>query len=449
MDKIVLTPPHDQEIEKAVLGAIFLSVEAFDNVVDILSSEDFYITTHQNIFAQIKNFHKSYGGSNIDYVSFKAFLEKENALEKCGGEEVLFSFASGDFTCSNIDIYAKMLIEKSVRRKLLKLSQDIKNRVFDQSEESNDIVDKIEKDFTDISQKETSSDRNFAIGSDLVTDVAEAIIDGRKTRSIPSGFTTLDSYTSGFRGGEMIIIGARPGIGKTAFSLSMMLSMIQRDVKVGFFSLEMSGEQLLKRLFSNKSQIPFKKIRDNRLDKPVNGEGESKDAQRLLDAAEILSECDFYIQDEPNMKLSHIKSQARKMKREHNIDILMIDYIGLISVESDSKNPRYEQVRLISQSIKQLARELDVPIIMLSQVTRDSENNEPNLANLRESGAIEQDADAVIFLHRERKTKIEEQKEDIQKTKLILAKQRSGETGSFNIGFEGKYVRFVNLENPY
>ncbi len=260
--------------------------------------------------------------------------------------------------------------------------------------------------------------------------------------------------SGGFHPSDFIVIAARPSIGKTAFAISIIHRMITREpgYSVAFYSLEMSGIQVVERLISSESRVPLKQIREGRF-RSANRADTS--FTNVFNSTMKLGETNLYLFDTPNMKLSDIRTSARRLKREKNIQIIFIDYIGLIDSGEPSTVPRFEQVAIISRSLKALARELNIPVVVLCQVTRDAEGdkNEPQLNNLRDSGAIEQDADMVMFLHRQRKYNKEDLEKDssgnmsLQKTKVIVAKQRNGETGEFNVGFKSDIVSFEDLQN--
>jgi replicative DNA helicase len=254
---------------------------------------------------------------------------------------------------------------------------------------------------------------------------------------IPSGFAALDTMTSGFQDSEMIIIGARPSMGKTALALSMIQHIaIQKNIPTGFFSLEMSYTQIGQRLVSQVARISGSKIRSGMLTQA--------DFQRLQDAAGLCYDAPLCVADTPNMKMLDLRAMARKMKQQHQVKIIFIDYIGLITSENFSSNtPRHEQVSEISRSLKSLARELNIPIVALCQVSRDSEGKEPTLANLRDSGSIEQDADVVMFIHRERKATDDDGNGAID-AKILLAKQRNGPIGNVDLMFLPQYAKFEN-----
>jgi replicative DNA helicase len=269
---------------------------------------------------------------------------------------------------------------------------------------------------------------------------------------VKSGFAQLDDMTGGFQPSEFIVIGARPSVGKTAFAITIAVDIaIKRKEPVGFFSAEMTSMAIMERILSAEAKVDSKRIRSALL--------RTQDTTSIIDAAGRIYEGKLYIQDTPHIKLFDLRSQARRMKREKGIKILFIDYISLINPESNANVPRHEQVAEISRSLKSLARELQIPVVALSQVSRDAEGKEPNLANLRESGSVEQDADVVILLHRDRLVDPEHMENNkqsepvimlngfaVQETKVILAKQRNGETGIIRMGFQKQLVKFVELE---
>ncbi len=297
---------------------------------------------------------------------------------------------------------------------------------------------------------EGAAGTTYHVMSTLVSETLSRIqrrIDSDEDEGIRTGFTQLDNMTGGFQPSDFIVIGARPSVGKTALALSMARYMaVKENFRVGFFSLEMSATAITERLLAAESRIDFKRLRSTKLLK-------QSDLVSIIEAAEKLYEKKICIQDTPNMKLFDLRAQARRMQQKEGVQIIFVDYIGLINPDMDARIPRHEQIAQVSRSMKSLARELKIPIVCLSQVGRDSADKEPTLASLRESGAIEQDADVVLLLHRVLQSQNSEgeakgaDKPEIQPIKLILAKQRNGEIGDMQLGFHGRYVSFVNLDS--
>lgn len=441
----VQLPPHDIDSERSILGAIFLSQGSLEKIRDTLRVEDFYINKHQAIYKAILDFTESNPSVQLDLVSFKAFLKSEGKLSDCGGDSAIAELTKGDFIRGNIEFYAEVVKQHSTRRKLIQLSEYIKNTAYSLEDAVDESMDEIDKKFTDITQGGLNASQGYAeINDSFLDDLATTIFSGKQPDAIETGFKNLDRMTGGFKPYEMIVVGARPGRGKTALALNMAQHMLLNGKKVGFFSLEMNAVSLVKRMLSSLSHVSLRKIINHTIEKSQYENEESAEQKQVMDAISIFLERDpkLFIQDIPNMRLLDIRSQARHMRRNHDVDIIFIDYIGLISVDNvRSSAQRHDEIALASRSLKQLARELEIPIVVLSQLNRDAEaKGEPNLSSLRESGAIEQDADVVMFLHRE--SEIGEENQAIKEVKLILAKQRNGETGAMMLAFDGPVVTF-------
>ena len=432
-DKI---PPHNVEAEQAVLGAILLGWSSVSDVVTYLRSENFYSQQNQLIYESLMHLFSS--GIKGDLLTLVDDLTKNGKLEAAGGVAYISSLTDIVPTSANVDYYAKIVLDQSTRRNLIKISSEIKASSFDETKESRSILEDAEQKIfklTDINQ----SAQVLAM-KDVVPKVIQIIDTRYKNKNafsgIPSGLNDLDSMTSGFQKSELSIIGARPSMGKTAMALSMMENIaINQKIPCGFFSLEMSFEQIGQRLLSQVSRIPGHKIR--------SGMMKLDDLQKINDAAGRVFDSPLYIVDTPNMQLLDLRAMARRMVQSKGVKIIFIDYIGLISTQN-SAAPVYEQVSEISKSLKSLARELDIPVVALCQVARDAEGAEPTLAQLRGSGSIEQDADVVMFIHRERKKTEEGEKDPVQDAKLIVAKQRNGPIGDVNLLFLSSYTKFEN-----
>ncbi len=438
-------PPQNEEAERAVLGAILLNEKVLVEVTDFLGKDDFYKVAHQNLFDAIVTFRQE-STEALDLITLSAFLKRKSLVDQCGGLSYISTLTSDVPTTTNAAYYAKILKALSQRRKLLLFSSKLKDNAFDESQDIQKVIDEGEQSLSKLSNETAGSDAYYSI-KDLITDTISDIEDrsthGTKT-GIESAYTPLDSITGGFKNQELIIVGARPSIGKTAFALSLTLNMItKKKYRVGFFSLEMSAASLMERLLTGHSRVDFSHIRKATL--------KNSEMSAIIDASGSLYEAELYIQDTPNMKLMELRAQARRMKLEHDIQIMFVDYIGLIDAQADARIPRHEQISIISRSLKQLARELDIPVVCLSQVGRQADGVEPKLSDLRESGSIEQDADVVILLHRDvgkNRTDNEDdrQKNLMQETKIIMAKNRNGETGVFSLAFVSNIVRFEEME---
>lgn len=450
-------PPHNDDAERAVLGAILLSATAFSEVTEVLRKEDFYKAGHQVIFDAILSFHQENSSQTIDLITITEFLRSKDLLDRCGGMAYIVSLTSDVPTTTNAAYYARIVRSLSLRRAMLDLSGEIRDKVFDESQEIASLVDETERKMSELQASSGSFADKYQESSILVNKTVDRLMDRAKNGNkdgVKTGFTQIDDMTGGFQPSEFIVIGARPSVGKTAFAISMAIDIaIHRKIPTGFFSAEMTSMAIMERILSAEAKVDSKRIRTAIL--------RSQDMLSIVDAASRIYEGKLYIQDTPNIKLLDLRSQARRMKRERDIKILFIDYIGLINPEANPNVPRHEQVAEISRSLKALSRELQIPIVALSQVSRDAEGKEPNLANLRDSGSVEQDADVVILLHRDRLADMNSNNNDgkkdepspimmqgfpVQETKVIMAKQRNGETGIITMGFQNQLVRFVELE---
>ena len=438
-DKI---PPHNLEAEKATLGALLLDWSKIDEVGTMLTPDNFYSPQNKVIFESLRNL--SQRGVRGDLLTLIDDLTKEKNLEKAGGVSYISTLTDSVPTSANVDYYANIVHDSFMRRELLALSSEMKKDTYDESRNSKIILEETEQKIFRLA--DTNQTTNLHQMKDLVPSTIQLIDMRYKNKGecsgIPSGFTMLDSMTSGFQNSEMIIIGARPSMGKTALALSMMQNIaIDNNIPCGFFSLEMSANQIGQRLLSQVSRVPGQRIRSGLLS--------MADFKKLQEAGSLCYEAPLYIADTPNMKLLDLRAMARRMKANHGVKIIFIDYIGLITTENDGA-PVYEQQAQVSKSLKSLARELEIPLVVLCQVTRDKEGADPGLADLRGSGSIEQDADVVMFIAGERhKTNTDDPDATpgVLDRKLIVAKQRNGPIGDVELIFLSSCTRFENKSN--
>ncbi len=425
-------PPHSIESEQAVLGALLLDWDAMSEVVTTLKPEKFYSLQNQLIYeALFKLFTKNIKGDTLSLINK---LTEDGKLEQAGGTAYIASLTDKVPSSENIEYYANVVKDRATRRDLIKATSEIRSSAFELNQESNLILDQAEKKIFALAEHSEMS---------VIHDVKNVMIQEidliekrfkskNQFTGVPTGFANLDSMTSGFQNSDLIILGARPSIGKTAMALSMMQHIsLDRKIPCGFFSLEMSTELIGMRILAQESRVSMSKIRSGMI--------KIDEIQKIQDAAGRWFEAPLYIVDTPNMRLLELRSMARRMVEKHGVKIIFIDYIGLIATDNPTA-PVFEQVSEISKSLKALARELKIPIVALSQVSRNAEGEEPNLAQLRGSGSVEQDADVVMFLHRERL----KDESPIQDAKLILAKQRNGATGDIKIKFIPAYSKFEN-----
>lgn len=427
-------PPHNLDAEQAVLGALLLEWGAMSDVVTMLKADRFYSFQNQMIFeAMVSLFKQNVHGDTLTIINE---LTKLGKIEQAGGTAYIASLTDTVPTAANVSYYVGIVLDAAVRRDLIRMSSELRASSFDETRSSRTLLEDAEKSIFTLSDHNEST--QIYEMKDVVSTTIELIDRRYKNNSeltgIPSGIARLDTMTSGFQKSEFIVIGARPSIGKTAFALSMMQTIaVEKHIPCGFFSLEMSYQSIGQRLLAQVSRLPSYKLRSGQLS--------MADFQKLQDAAGMCYNAPLYIVDTPNMQLIDLRAMARRMKVNQGVQVIFIDYIGLITTENPAA-PVYETVSEISKSLKSLARELDIPIVALSQVARDAEGQEPNLAQLRGSGSIEQDADVVLFLHRDRK--IMEDKEPVQDAKCIVAKQRNGATGDVMMKFFPTFTKFEN-----
>ncbi len=432
-------PPHNDEAERATLGAIMLDPESFNDVTDYVRAQDFYKKAHQQLFSTMVNLDNT--GKAIDLLTVTEALKSQGELEQAGGTAYVSSLTSSVPSSANVGYYAQIVQDCSIRRTLIRTAHQIIRDSFDESHESRELIETAEKHIYDVTDQ-TSSKEYHAAG-EIISHTIEAIEQRYKSdksfTGVPSGFDELDAMTGGFQNQELIVIGARPSVGKSALALSMAANMaFHQKISVGFFSLEMPEGQLMERLLASEAKIGLQNLRHALL-KPA-------DFHPIMEAAAKIYEAPLYIEDTPYMKLLDLRAQARRMKSSEDIQILFIDYITLIKSEN-MEIPRHEQIAEISRSLKALSRELDIPIVVLSQVKRETEGKRPVLSDIRESGSIEQDADMVMFLHREQEPgrQDDEQSSPNVETELIIAKHRNGPIGQVDLAFVKQYARFDSL----
>lgn len=437
-------PPQSLEAEQAVLGAIILEGESITKAIEILSSEDFYREAHRKIYtAMLELFNKN---EPIDLITVTEHLKDKGELEEVGGLSYLSNLATVIPTSANIRYHAKLVREKALMRAVIRACTEIITKAYEEPEDAEEMLDYAEKLIFEISEKRTNT--NFYQMKDVVKETFRMIESMYERKSvitgIPSGFRDLDELTSGFQPGDLIIIGGRPGMGKTAFSLNIAQHVgVQLGEPVAFFSLEMSKEQIAMRLLSSLSMINSSALRKGFISK--------KDWERLTDSAVRLSEAPIYIDDSSQMSVLEIRAKARRLKLEKGkLSLIIVDYLQLMRSRT-AYDRREQEISEISRSLKAMAKELKVPVIALSQLNRSVEkttDRRPTLANLRESGAIEQDADVIIFLYRD---ELYNKKNPANKGKaeVIVAKQRNGPTDVVYLTFLSDYTRFFDFTDKY
>lgn len=430
--------PQSLEAEQAVLAAMFNDKDAILEVIPLLKETDFYRHDHGVLYATMRGMNEQ--GVPIDLVTITAQLDKDGNLEKAGGITYIAQIANSIGSGANIVHYANIVKEKAVLRDLITISGNIANRSYDDAEDTEKILDDAERMVLEISQKRARSG---------LTPVSE-VIDNTLTHleilsqkkegltGVTSGFIDLDKMTSGWQKSDFIILAARPAMGKTALALNMAQNAAMATKEpVAIFSLEMSKEQLVNRMISSLAEIDQQTLRNGR----IYGE----DWIRLVNAIAPLAEAPVYIDDTPAISVREVRAKARRLKAEHGLAMIIIDYLQLMGSTGRIES-RQQEVSQISRSLKALARELDVPIIALSQLSRSVEQGtekKPSLSHLRESGSLEQDADIVMFIYRD-----EYYNEDSDKkgqAEIIIAKHRNGATGSVDLSFRKEFTKFGNL----
>lgn len=425
------SPPCNLDAERSVLGALFLDWDKMDIVASSLMVKDFYSKQNQIIYEHMLALYEA--KTNCDILTLINALQQDGKFKEAGGYEYIPMLSGSVPTAENIEYYVKIVKDKGIRRDMIRLASEIDIYAFDYSQNVDTALEKTAQSVFELSQ---NSNKTKVYNIEPITqDAMDVITHNMQNTSCVTGVATgiprLDFFTNGFQPSEFIVVRARPSIGKTAFALSLIQAIaIENKVPCAFFSLEMSHEAIAQRLLSQLSKVSCNKIRSI----------VSKDEYaRLQEVLPKYNDAPLYIVDTPNMRLLELRSMARKLVMEDGVKIIFIDYIGLITTEDD-KRPVYEVVSEISRNLKALARELAIPIVALCQVARDAEGKEPTLAQLRGSGSIEQDADVVMFLHRDRGS--DEDATEGQDAKCIVAKQRNGATGIVDLLFFPLWTKF-------
>jgi replicative DNA helicase len=439
-------PPQAVDLEEAVLGAMMLEKDAVTAVIDILKPEVFYKEAHQKIFRAIHNlFSRS---EPVDILTVTNELKSTGELEIVGGPYYITMLTSRIASAANVEYHARIILQKHIQRELIKISSEIIKDAYEDTTDVFDLLDKAEQNLFNVS--ETNLRRNYEDMTSLVKQAIEDIESARNAETslhgVPSGYTELDRITSGWQKSDLIILAARPSMGKTAFALSIARNVaVQFDMPVAVFSLEMSAVQLVTRLISAETEIPADKLKKGNLADHEWHQLNSK-INNLVDAK-------IFIDDTPALTIFELRAKCRRLKQQHDIQMVFIDYLQLMTLGGNNKGNREQEISQISRSLKALAKELDVPILALSQLSRQVENRpgqskRPILSDLRESGAIEQDADLVLFIYRPEYYKINEF-EDNSPTEgvaeIIIAKHRNGAVGDIRLRFVKHLAKFENL----
>ncbi len=439
--------PRDTEVEAAVLGALMLEKDAYMTVCDMLRPEGFYEPAHQRVYEAIQTL----GAPQrpIAFLTVTEQLRLNGVLEEIGGAAFIVGLTTNVGSAAHIEYHSRIVAQKYLARELIRFSSELENQAFDESNDVEDILQQAEGHLFEISQRNVKKDVTQidpvvmqAIGQMQAAANRESGLSGLQT-----GFRELDAITSGWQNSDLIIIAARPAMGKTAFVLSMAKNMaVNFNTEVAVFSLEMSNLQLVNRLISNVCELNGSKIKSGQLT-PLEW-------QQTMARIGQLTGAPLYIDDTPSLSVFELRTKARRLVREHGVKIIIIDYLQLMNASGMKYGSREQEVSMISRSLKQLAKELNIPIIALSQLNRSvesrTENKRPQLSDLRESGAIEQDADMVCFIHRPEyynRSGEDAEGNDIRgKAEFIIAKHRSGSVGDVNMRFRGEFARFENWD---
>lgn len=437
--------PHSPDAERAVLGAILLENELYDQAAELLTEEDFYLEPHRSLFQQMEKL--SARSAAIDALTLREELKKENKLEGVGGVGYIASLLDGVPRVGNLLEHARIVKEKSLLRKLIRSSHWILTRSFSDEDDPSDILEQAERVIFEISQERVKS--GFENLQDLLAKTYKQIefLYERKemVTGVPTGFLDLDRLTSGLQPADLVILAARPGMGKTSLALNIAQHASVRENKsVGIFSLEMSAEQLVRRLLCGEARVDGHRVRTGFLSK--------EDWRQIGQAMGKLAQARIFIDDTPGITILEMRSKARRLKAEHGLDLLVIDYMQLMSglgVGRRMAENRQQEISAISRSLKSLAKELNIPVLALSQLSRAPEqrkgDHEPRLSDLRESGSIEQDADVVLFIYRPDLYSRDEDVEESGVAEIIIGKQRNGPTGRIQLAFIHQWTRFENL----
>jgi replicative DNA helicase len=430
-------PPQNIEAEQSILGAILIDNEALPKALEILDPEDFYRLSHKKIFyAMTKLFDRN---EPIDLITLSEYLRKKDELEEVGGISYLTSLVNTTPTAANIKYHSKIVREKALLRGLLKSSYEVTNKIYEDTLDAEELVDYAERAIFEISDKRIKV--SFVSLKDVIKssfEMIEHLYDNKDmVTGVPSGFKDLDDLTTGFQKGELIIVGGRPSMGKTAFALNIAQYVgLELGEPVAIFSLEMAKEQLAFRMLCSEAMVNSSSIR--------KGFVKKEDWHKLTNAASNLTNAPIFIDDSSSITALELRAKARRLKMERGLSLIIVDYLQLMRGKGSFER-REQEISDISRSLKALAKELNVPVIAVSQLNRSVEQRRPPkpiLADLRESGAIEQDADVILFLYRD-----EIYNKDAKKglAEVIIAKQRNGPTGSVNLAFMSHCTRFMNL----
>ena len=431
--------PHSMEAEQTVIGAMIMSRDAIIEASEIITGADFYQQQYGIVFEAMVELHDE--GKAVDLVTLQERLKEKDLPPEISSMEFVRDLLSAVPTSANVKYYAEIVAEKAMLRKLIKTTEEISNACYLGKEKTQDILEVTEKKIFDLVQNRGSQEyvpiRQVVLNA--IEKIEKASRNQGSVTGIPTGFIDLDYKTSGFQPSDLILVAARPSMGKTAFVLNIAQYMaFHNNVTAAIFSLEMSKEQLVNRLLALESKVDSQNIRTGNL--------EDEEWAKLIEGANVIGNSNLIIDDKPGISISELRSKCRKYKMEHNLGIIFIDYLQLMTGSGRSES-RQQEISDISRSLKALARELNVPVVALSQLSRAVEqrpDHRPMLSDLRESGAIEQDADVVMFIYRDDYYNKDSENKNI--AEIIIAKQRNGPIGTVNLVWMPNYTKFVNMK---
>lgn len=436
-------PPQNLEAEQSVLGAMLIDSEAVVKVSEIIRPDDFYRDAHRHVYEAILSLNER--NEAVDLITLTEELKQRGYLDQIGGAVYVAGLANSVPTAANVEFYARIVEEKALLRKLINTATRIAALGYESEEEPADLIDTAEKMIFELSQRRSRT--AFSVLKNILMQTFDKIEDLYKNKGqitgVPSGFTDLDRLTSGFQPSDLIIVAARPSMGKTALCLNIaQFAAVRHQVPVAIFSLEMSKEQLVQRLLCSQAMVDQQRLRTGNL--------EEEDWKKLTKASGPLSQAPVYIDDTPGISVGELRAKARRLKAEKGLGLIIIDYLQLMTNSSRKNENRQQEISEISRSLKAVARELDVPVIALSQLSRAVEqrtDKRPMMSDLRESGSLEQDADIVMFIYRDDYYNPESEKRGV--SELIIAKQRNGPVGTVELGFLKEFTKFVNLDRSH
>jgi replicative DNA helicase len=435
-------PPHAIDAEKAVIGGLLLVASAWDKVAGKLAEDDFYLKNHRQIFKAIAHLHENQQA--CDVVTVSDWLEAHGLTEQSGGLDYLAELAANTPGASNVEAYAGIVREKSVLRQLIQIGNELAEKAFNpETQTADELIEEAEKLVFQIREQTLKSQSGFhdikEVLKEAIENIEELSENDNEITGLPYGWVDLDKKTSGLHRSDLVIVAGRPAMGKTSFAMNIAERAAVKGASVAIFSMEMAAHQLVMRMFSSLSQIEQGHLKTGKLT--------DTDWPKLGQSSALLSQSKLFIDDQPALSPNEMLSRCRRLKNREGLDLIVIDYLQLMQVKGKTEN-RANEISEISRNLKAMAKELDVPVIALSQLNRSLEqrpNKRPVMSDLRESGAIEQDADLIIFIYRDEVYNPDSQ--DKGKAEIILGKHRNGSIGTVNLTFRGQYTRFDNYEN--